>query len=60
MAEIGLEEFAKELKLIKVVGYIYAVVVMVTIRQGFMAITRAFTMVIVKVIVKALSVVIDH
>ena len=60
MAEIGLEEFAKELKLIKVVGYIYSVVVMVTIRQGFMAITRAFTMVIVKVIVKALSMVIDH
>ena len=60
MAEIGLEEFAKELKLIKVVGDIYAVVVMVTIRQGFMAITRAFTMVIVKVIVKALSMVIDH
>ena len=43
MAEIVLEEFAKELKLIKVVGYIYAVAVMVTIRQGFLAITRAFT-----------------
>ena len=45
MAEIVLEEFAKELKLIKVVGYIYAVAVMVTFRQGFLAIRRAFTMV---------------
>ena len=43
MAEIVLEEFAKELKLIKVVGCIYAVAVMVTIRQGFLAIVRAFT-----------------
>ena len=41
MAKIVLEEFAKELKLIKLVD----VAVMVTVRRGFLAVSRTFTMV---------------